>query len=46
MTQDLSKSTPAPSQPSMRSGAVFATNRTWQAVTRRSQLDHAPLHLR
>ena len=26
--------------------ATFATNRTWQAVTRRSQLDHAPLHLR
>jgi len=25
MTQDLSKSTPAPSQPSMRAGAVFAT---------------------
>jgi len=26
--------------------ATFATNPSWQAVTRRSQLDHAPLHLR
>lgn len=26
--------------------ASFATNRNWQAVTRRSQLNHAPLHLR
>ena len=26
--------------------AVFATNRNWQAVTRRSQLNHAPLYLR
>ena len=26
--------------------ATFATTPSWQAVTRRSQLDHAPLHLR
>jgi len=24
----------------------FTTSRTWQATTRRSQLSHAPLHLR
>lgn len=26
--------------------AHFTTSRTWQATTRRSQLSHAPLHLR
>lgn len=26
--------------------ARFATNQGWQAATRRSQLNHAPLHLR
>lgn len=26
--------------------AHFTTNRNWQATTRRSQLSHAPLHLR
>ncbi|HOA90015.1 hypothetical protein [Propioniciclava tarda] len=29
-----------------RRQAHFTTSRTWQATTRRSQLSHAPLHLR
>jgi methylmalonyl-CoA carboxyltransferase 12S subunit len=29
-----------------RRAGHFTTSRTWQATTRRSQLSHAPLHLR
>ncbi len=29
-----------------RRATHFTTNRTWQATTRRSQLSHAPMHLR